>query len=82
MAIRKNRSTASRKTAAKSVKRSTTKRVTAKKSIEYTNDFYQVVEFGESFALMNTNGKPAAKVPGISKAKMKQAHDEGKALRG
>jgi nitric oxide reductase NorQ protein len=58
------------------VKRST------KKSVEYTNDIYKVVEFGPSFALMNTGGKPVQKVAGISKAKMKQAYDEGKALRG
>jgi nitric oxide reductase NorQ protein len=58
------------------VKRST------KKSVEFTNDIYKVVEFGPSFALMNKAGKPVQKVAGISKAKMKQAYDEGKALRG
>jgi nitric oxide reductase NorQ protein len=78
-AVKKTATTAKRKTAPKKVAKKT---VTAKKSIEYTNDFYEVVEFGQSYAMVNTNGKPVAKVSGISKAKMKQAYEEGKALRG
>jgi nitric oxide reductase NorQ protein len=53
-----------------------------RKSVEFTNDIYKVVEFGPSFALMNTANKPVAKVQGITKAKMKEAFEEGKALRG
>lgn len=72
--------------ATKSVKNKTkavaTKSVVAKKSVEFTNDIYQVVEFGDSYAMVNTQNKPVAKVTGVSKAKMKQAFDEGKALRG
>jgi nitric oxide reductase NorQ protein len=56
--------------------------VVAKKSIEFTNEIYQVVPFGDSYAMVNAQNKPVAKVKGISKAKMKQAMDEGKALRG
>jgi nitric oxide reductase NorQ protein len=53
-----------------------------RKSVEFTNDIYKVVEFGPSFALMNTANKPVSKVQGITKAKMKEAFEEGKALRG
>ena len=52
------------------------------KSVEFTNEIYKVIEFGASFALVNTQNKPVAKVNGITKAKMKQAHDENKAIRG
>lgn len=68
----------------KTVKPTSTRkrRVTAKKSVEYTNDFYEVVKFGSSYALVNTAGKSFDKVVGVSKAKMQQAFDENKAIRG
>ena len=75
MAVRKTKSV-------KNVKPKMTKKVVAKKSIEFTNDIYKVVEFGSSYAMINTQNQPVAKVNGISKAKMKQAFDEDKAIRG
>ncbi len=52
------------------------------KSVEFTNEIYKAVKIGASYALMNTKNEPVDKVAGISKAKMKQAHTNGKAIRG
>ena len=47
-----------------------------------TNEIYRTIQVGKSFALMNTQDQTVAKLPGVSRAKVKQAHTEGKALRG
>jgi len=81
-----------RKTNSKTVKSKTVKRksmvkkkATAKKKVDgnvgYTNEIYQVVQVGRTFALMTTDNTPVTKLAGVSKQKMKQAHSEGKAVR-
>jgi nitric oxide reductase NorQ protein len=61
-------------------------RTTTKKTVDtlvgFTNECYKSIQVGRAFALMTTTGDVVTKVAGISKAKMKQAHSENKALRG
>jgi MoxR-like ATPase len=56
------------------------------KQIDYnvglTNECYKSIQVGRTFALMTTTGDVITKVNGISKAKMKEAAENGKALRG
>ena len=60
-------------------------RTTTKKTVDtlvgFTNECYKSIQVGRAFALMTTTGDVVTKVAGISKAKMKQAHNENKALR-
>ncbi len=60
-------------------------RTTTKKTVDtlvgFTNECYKSIQVGRAFALMTTTGDVVTKVAGISKAKMKQAHSENKALR-
>jgi MoxR-like ATPase len=60
-------------------------RTTTKKTVDanvgFTNECYKSIQVGRAFALMTTTGDVVTKVAGISKAKMKQAHSEDKALR-
>ena len=59
---------------------------TTKKTVDtnvgFTSECYKTIQVGRTFALMTTNNDVVTKVAGISKAKIKQANDEGKALRG
>jgi len=59
---------------------------TTKKTVDtnvgFTSECYKTIQVGRTFALMTTNNDVVTKVAGISKAKVKQANDEGKALRG
>jgi MoxR-like ATPase len=61
------------------------KTTTTKKTVDtlvgFTNECYKSIQVGRAFALMTTTGDVVTKVAGISKAKMKQAHSEDKALR-
>ena len=76
------------KVKSKTVKRKTMvkKKATARKktdvNVGFTNEVYQVVQVGRTFALMTTDNTPVTKLAGVSKQKMKQAHSEGKAVRG
>jgi nitric oxide reductase NorQ protein len=68
-------------------KRATTKRVSrvARKvtdsNVGFTNEIYKPILVGKTFALMTTANQPVSKVTGISRNKIKQANDEGKAIR-
>ncbi len=62
--------------------RTTTTKKTVDTLVGFTNECYKSIQVGRAFALMTTTGDVVTKVAGISKAKMKQAHSENKALRG
>jgi len=62
--------------------RTTTTKKTVDANVGFTNECYKSIQVGRAFALMNTTGDVVTKIAGISKAKIKQAHSEGKALRG
>lgn len=59
-----------------------TKRKVKDFQVGFTNEVYKPIQVGKSFALMTTADTTVTKVAGISRAKVKQAHAEGKALRG
>ena len=82
--VRKTKATPARKPKAVNVKikNQTMSNTVVKKAIEFTSEMYQVVKVGRSYALLNTQNKPVDAVVGISKAKMKQAFEENKAIRG
>lgn len=61
-------------------KKATTKKVDFQ--IGYTNDIYKVIQIGRTFAMLTTQNQPVDKLVGLSKAKMKEAHTENKAVRG
>jgi AAA domain (dynein-related subfamily)/CbbQ/NirQ/NorQ C-terminal len=48
----------------------------------FTNEVYKPIQVGKSFAMLTTDDQTVAKLPGVSRARVKQAHTEGKALRG
>ena len=50
--------------------------------VGFTNEIYQVIQLGRSFAMLTVDNKPATKLAGVSKARMKQALEENKAIRG
>jgi nitric oxide reductase NorQ protein len=50
--------------------------------VGFTNEIYQVIQLGRSFAMLTVDNKPASKLAGVSKARMKQALEENKAIRG
>ena len=87
----KTKTTMAKKRTTTAVKKATAlkrgaKRVsTTKKQVDYnvglTNECYQPILVGRTYALMATNNQPVTKVTGISRNKIKQAHDEGKAIR-
>ena len=62
--------------------RTTTIKKTVDANVGFTNECYKSIQVGRTFALMTTTGDVVTKVAGISKAKMKQLHNENKALRG
>ena len=61
--------------------RTTTTKKTVDALVGFTTECYKSIQVGRAFALMTTTGDVVTKVAGISKAKMKQAHSENKALR-
>jgi hypothetical protein len=61
--------------------RTTTTKKTVDTLVGFTTECYKSIQVGRAFALMTTTGDVVTKVAGISKAKMKQAHSENKALR-
>ena len=61
--------------------RTTTTKKTVDANVGFTSECYKSIQVGRAFALMTTTGDVVTKVAGISKAKMKQAHSEDKALR-
>ncbi len=68
----------------------TRKKVVAKKKattktdfkVGFTNDVYKVIQIGRTFAMLTTKNEPVDTIAGVSKARMKQAHSENKAIRG
>jgi nitric oxide reductase NorQ protein len=68
----------------------TRKKVVAKKKattktdfkVGFTNDVYKVIQIGRTFAMLTTQNEPVDTIAGVSKARMKQAHSENKAIRG
>ena len=70
-------------------KRATAKRVARKATatkvtdanVGFTNEIYKPILVGRTFALMTTDNTPVSSVKGISRNKIKQANDEGKAIR-
>ena len=61
-------------------------RTTTKKTVDanvgFTNECYKSIQVGRSYALMTTTGDVVTKVKGVTKAKMKQANTDNKAIRG
>ena len=48
----------------------------------FTNEVYKPIQVGKSFAMLTTDDQTVTKLPGVSRARIKQAHTEGKAIRG
>ena len=61
--------------------RGTTKK-TVDANVGFTNECYKSIQVGRSYALMTTTGDVVTKVKGVTKAKMKQANTDNKAIRG
>jgi nitric oxide reductase NorQ protein len=58
---------------------------TTKKSdviLGFTNEIYQVIKVGRTFAMLTADNQTATKVAGITKTRMKAAHDSNQAIRG
>jgi nitric oxide reductase NorQ protein len=58
---------------------------TTKKSdviLGFTNEIYQVIKVGRTFAMLTADNQTATKVAGITKTRMKAAYDSNKAIRG
>ena len=80
---------ATKKTTTKRVA-TTRKKVVAKKKatpktdfkVGYTDEVYKPIQIGRTFAMLTTKNEPVDTVAGISKARIKQAHTENKAIRG
>ena len=68
----------------KSTKR--VKKVSTRKVVDgpvgFTNEIYKVMQIGRTFAMVTTTDTAVTKIAGVSKARMKQALEENKALRG
>ncbi len=86
MSTKTTKTTTARKKVTKPTKRVVAKRKASTKKIDvkvgYTNDIYKVIQIGRTFAMLTTQNQPVDKLAGLSKAKMKQAHTENKAVRG
>ena len=50
--------------------------------VGFTNEVYKPIQVGKSFAMLTTDDQTVTKLPGVSRARIKQAHAEGKAIRG
>ena len=51
-------------------------------NVGFTNEIYKVIKIGRSFAMLTTTDTTIPKVAGVTKARMKTAEAEGKAIRG
>lgn len=88
---RKKATTPNKSVVAKKKVTTPKKRVVAKKKatstkadfkVGFTNEIYKVIQIGRTFAMLTTQNQPVDKLAGLSKAKMKEAHTENKAVRG
>lgn len=71
------------KTTNKMVKKQSVRKSAVKDfTVGYTNEIYKVIQVGRTFAMLTTQNQPITKLAGVSKQKMKQAMDEGKAIQG
>jgi MoxR-like ATPase len=81
--MRKTQSNNKFKTTNKMVKKQSVRKSAVKDfTVGYTNEIYKVIQVGRTFAMLTTQNQPITKVAGVSKQKMKQAMDEGKAIQG
>jgi MoxR-like ATPase len=81
--MRKTQSNNKFKTTNKMVKKQSVRKSAVKDfTVGYTNEIYKVIQVGRTFAMLTTQNQPVTKVAGVSKQKMKQAMDEGKAIQG
>jgi len=76
----KSKTTKSKRTPKRVKKVSTTKKVDG--PVGFTNEIYKVMQVGRTYAMVSTTDTATTKVAGVSKARMKQALEENKALRG
>jgi MoxR-like ATPase len=81
--MRKTQSNNKFKTTNKMVKKQSVRKSTVKDfTVGFTNEIYKVIQVGRTFAMLTTQNQPITKLAGVSKQKMKQAMDEGKAIQG
>jgi nitric oxide reductase NorQ protein len=78
VATKRKPTTTKRKVVAK--RKPTTNVVDTK--VGFTNEIYKVIQIGRTFAMLTTKNEPVDTIAGVSKARMKQAHTENKAIRG
>ena len=50
--------------------------------VGFTNEIYQVIKVGRTFAMLTADNQTATKVAGVTKTRMKTAYDQNKAIRG
>jgi len=50
--------------------------------VGFTNEIYQVIKVGRTFAMLTADNQTATKVAGVTKTRMKTAFDQNKAIRG
>lgn len=50
--------------------------------VGFTNEIYQVIKVGRTFAMLTVDNQTATKVAGVTKTRMKTAFDQNKAIRG
>ena len=81
--MRKTQSNKKFKTTNKMVKKQSVRKSAVKDfTVGFTNEIYKVIQVGRTFAMLTTQNQPITKLVGVSKQKMKQAMDEGKAIQG
>jgi len=81
--MRKTQSNKKFKTTNKMVKKQSVRKSAVKDfTVGFTNEIYKVIQVGRTFAMLTTQNQPITKLAGVSKQKMKQAMDEGKAIQG
>ena len=51
-------------------------------NVGFTNEIYKVIQVGRSFAMLTTDDKTVTKVAGVTKARMKNALADNKAIQG
>ena len=51
-------------------------------NVGFTNEIYKVIQVGRSFAMLTTDDKTLTKVAGVTKARMKNALADNKAIQG
>ena len=50
--------------------------------VGFTNEIYQIIKVGRTFAMLTADNQTATKVAGVTKTRMKTAFDQNKAIRG